>query len=163
MDERSISARSHAPRPPIATQSEDVACVSNLVCSLCYCRSFGFDVVGAVMSYETYQPIYDATRSRIGQCDPDEVIRQALAQQLDFSWAAARIEEQMHITEGERQRPSVLFKPTISLDGNMYCALYGEDLMAGIAGFGETMDAAMRDFDQNWLKQKAPSPAKSSP
>ncbi len=58
------------------------------------------------------------------------------------------------------ERPSVLFRPTVSLDGNMYCALYGEDLMNGVAGFGDTMEAAMRDFDKNWGQQKAPTPRK---
>jgi hypothetical protein len=56
--------------------------------------------------------------------------------------------------------PSVLYKPVISLDGNQYCALYGDDLMAGCAGFGSTMAEAMADFDKNWANQKAPTPAK---
>lgn len=56
----------------------------------------------------------------------------------------------------QQMRPSVLYRPTISLDGNCYCALYGEDLMAGCAGFGETMADAMADFDKNWTAQKAP-------
>jgi hypothetical protein len=60
----------------------------------------------------------------------------------------------------EQGRPSVLFKPTLGLDGNRYFALYGTDLMSGIAGFGETADAAMRDFDNNWVRSKAPTPAK---
>lgn len=61
----------------------------------------------------------------------------------------------------EENRPSVLYRPAISLDGNQYCALYGEDLMAGCAGFGTTIEAAMRDFDKNWREQKAPQPAKA--
>jgi len=56
----------------------------------------------------------------------------------------------------EQTRPSVLYRPAISLDGNCYCALYGEDLMSGCAGFGETMAEAMADFDRNWSAQKAP-------
>lgn len=68
----------------------------------------------------------------------------------------------MAIIEAAAQasRPAVLMRPTVSLDGNMYCLLYGEDLMAGVAGFGETMEAASRDFDKNWYGQKAPTPAK---
>lgn len=57
----------------------------------------------------------------------------------------------------ERLRPSFLFRPKLLLDGNQYCALYGEDIMSGCAGFGDTADAAMRDFDKNWLEQKAPN------
>ena len=59
--------------------------------------------------------------------------------------------------------PSVLYRPTVSLDGNCYCVLYGEDLMSGCAGFGETMALAMADFDKNWTDQKAPVPARSVP
>jgi hypothetical protein len=47
----------------------------------------------------------------------------------------------------------------LSVDGNMYCALYGDDLMQGCAGFGVTPDAAMFDFDKNWQQQKAPKVA----
>ena len=59
----------------------------------------------------------------------------------------------------ERTRPSVLFRPALTIDGNMYCALYGADLMDGVAGFGDTADAAMRDFDKNWCEMKPPTPA----
>lgn len=52
--------------------------------------------------------------------------------------------------------PHVLMRPALYLDGNMYCALYGEDIMSGCAGFGETADLAMADFDKNWYASKAP-------
>lgn len=59
-----------------------------------------------------------------------------------------------------QSRPSVVFRPKVSLDGNMYCLLFGENLMEGVAGFGETMEAAARDFDKNWEHQKASTPAR---
>ena len=46
--------------------------------------------------------------------------------------------------------PSVLFRPSLSIDGNQWCALYGENLQDGIAGFGDTPAKAMADFDKNW-------------
>lgn len=52
----------------------------------------------------------------------------------------------------EHRRPSVLYRPRLSRDGNQWCALYGDDLMQGVAGFGPTPEAAMRDFDQAWAK-----------
>jgi hypothetical protein len=52
-------------------------------------------------------------------------------------------------------RPHVLMRPALSVDGNMYCALYGDDLVQGCAGFGPTAAAAMADFDANWSGQKA--------
>lgn len=58
---------------------------------------------------------------------------------------------------GEAQRPSVLFRPTIQPDGNQWCALYGKDLHDGVAGFGDTPEAAMRDFDKNWREETRPT------
>lgn len=66
--------------------------------------------------------------------------------------------EAIDILIGAYNRPSAIFRPTLTVDGNMYCALYGEDLMQGCAGFGETAEAAMADFDKNWLTQKARRP-----
>lgn len=57
--------------------------------------------------------------------------------------------------------PHVLMRPELSVDGNMYCALYGPDLHSGCAGFGETPEAAMADFDKNWREMKAPQPKRA--
>lgn len=51
-------------------------------------------------------------------------------------------------------RPSVLYRPAISIDGNQWCALYGTNLQDGVAGFGDTPEAAMVDFDKNWREQR---------
>jgi len=63
----------------------------------------------------------------------------------------------------DQTRPSVLYRPTVSLDGDHYCALYGDDLMSGCAGFGKTMAEAMADFDKNWSSQQAPALNGGSP
>ena len=47
-------------------------------------------------------------------------------------------------------RPSYLLKPKLSIDGNQWCALYGENLQDGVAGFGDTPEAAFADFDKAW-------------
>lgn len=106
------------------------------------------------MSYS--QEIYDATRSRISNGDVGAVIRDVAWQAFDISNARAIVQDALCSAAYEMQRPSVLYRPEVGLDGNMYCVLYGEDLMSGCAGFGETMAAAMDDFDENWRKQKAP-------
>lgn len=72
---------------------------------------------------------------------------------LNAQWNAAEMAFQ---AECERARPCVLFRPALTIDGNMYFVLYGEDLMTGCAGFGETVELAMADFDKNWREQKAP-------
>jgi len=50
----------------------------------------------------------------------------------------------------EQQRPSVVFKPTLSRDGNMWCALFGDNLQEGVSGFGDTPAKAMWAFDTAW-------------
>lgn len=64
------------------------------------------------------------------------------------------------ITAFEHRRPCVLFKPSIYIDGDKWCALYGGNIQDGVAGFGDTPDKAMIDFDINWLNQK---PLKGQP
>lgn len=46
--------------------------------------------------------------------------------------------------------PSFMLKPRLSIDGDQWCALHGENLQDGIAGFGDSPDKAYLDFDKNW-------------
>jgi hypothetical protein len=110
---------------------------------------------------DTYQAVYDAVRSRIS--NPGDAIERAAREAFDISFQVAQIKEAITSAAYAYERPSAIYRPKISLDGNMYCALYGEDLMSGCAGFGETMDAAMWDFDKNWREQKAPKMAERIP
>lgn len=34
-------------------------------------------------------------------------------------------------------------------DGNQWCVLHGENIQEGIAGFGDTVDSAIKDFNRN--------------
>lgn len=65
-------------------------------------------------------------------------------------------DEYMRDIAHEHTRPSVLFRPAISLDGNKWCALLGEDLQIGVAGFGDSPEEAMRAFDQQWRAKVTP-------
>lgn len=47
-------------------------------------------------------------------------------------------------------KPSVLMRPDISIDGNKWCALYGNP-RTGVAGFGDSVAEAMQDFDRAWV------------
>lgn len=62
--------------------------------------------------------------------------------------AAAETEHQTAIN---RSMPSVLWRPRIFRDGNKWCALYGENLQDGVAGFGDSPEAAMSAFDLAWV------------
>lgn len=60
---------------------------------------------------------------------------------------------QSRIRHQESMLPSVLYKPVLFINGNQWCALYGEDLQNGVAGFGESPYLAMCNFNDNWFKK----------
>lgn len=74
---------------------------------------------------------------------------------LNVQWNAAQL---ACVAEEARARPSVLYRPSIYPDGSKWCALYGDDLQSGVAGFGDTPAEAMTDFDRNWSAPRAPQP-----
>lgn len=63
---------------------------------------------------------------------------------------------QMYANALDAAAPSVILRPRIFTDGDQWCALYGDNLQDGVAGFGDTPNEAMRDFNKNWMWQKLP-------
>lgn len=53
--------------------------------------------------------------------------------------------------------PDVVYKVIPVPDGNQWMCLLGENLQEGIAGFGDTPDAAVRAFNTAWWTQKTPA------
>jgi hypothetical protein len=53
----------------------------------------------------------------------------------------------------EQQRPSAIYRPRLSIDGNQWCALYGDNLQDGVAGFGDSPALAMEAFDKAWKEK----------
>lgn len=43
-----------------------------------------------------------------------------------------------------------ILKPTLTVDGNQWCCLYGKDLQDGIAGFGDSPYLAILDWNKEW-------------
>jgi hypothetical protein len=107
---------------------------------------------------DSYSAIYDAVRSRISNGDIGAAVADVISNS-GISHAAEMAKYAIQEAAGGFMRPSVMFRPTLSVDGNQYCALYGENLHEGCAGFGDTADLAMWDFDKNWREQKAPRAA----
>lgn len=64
--------------------------------------------------------------------------------------AADMIKDSWQEAAWERSRPSVIYSPKVFIDDNQWCALYGEDIQNGVAGFGKSPADAMYDFDSNW-------------
>lgn len=103
---------------------------------------------------DNYQAVYDAVRSKFSGVDVNGTIESAI-RNMGISFYFEQAGEAMKQAAYEYERPSVLFKPTLSREGNMWCALLGENLQSGVAGFGETPSKAMYDFDQKFLTEKA--------
>ncbi len=57
-----------------------------------------------------------------------------------------------------QERPCVVWKPKLFIDGDQWCALLGENIQEGVVGFGDSPDAAMWSFDNAWRKKLAPLP-----
>lgn len=102
---------------------------------------------------DAYQATYDAVRSRISPCDVGHIVERAAQNAFDLGHVRALLQEQIGIVGGDMTAPHVLMRPRVYPDGAEWCALYGDNLQDGVAGFGKTPFAACADFDKNWWKQ----------
>jgi hypothetical protein len=53
--------------------------------------------------------------------------------------------------------PAAVRRPRLSMRGKMWTAVLGPNLREGIAGFGSTIEGALRDFDDHYLRALRPS------
>lgn len=109
---------------------------------------------------DSYQPIYDAVRSRISNGDLGSAVERAL-RDASLSHYAEMAMRSAQEAAAYAVRPHVLMRPAVSIDGNQWCALYGDNLQDGVAGFGDSPHAAMWAFDRAW-ETKLPTAAASS-
>lgn len=107
---------------------------------------------------DSYQAVYDAVRSKISGGNVSGAVSRALMD-ADIGHRFTLALQDLSLAGARMGEPSAVYRPELSLDGNQWCALYGKDLMDGVAGFGDTPAEAMADFDKNWRGQKAPTPA----
>ena len=101
-----------------------------------------------------YQAIYDAVRSKITGGDIGNSVERAILESFDISYQIEAVKQEFLNAAFEMQRPFYLLKPPVYPDGDQWCCLYGEDLMSGVAGFGETPHRASLAFDEAWFKSK---------
>lgn len=103
---------------------------------------------------DSYQPIYDAVRSRISGGNVSEAMESVLRECFGMAHHLMQcVAQEYECAAQEQRRPCVLFKPSLSVDGDQWCALYGDDLQRGVAGFGDSPALAMQDFDKNWKER----------
>lgn len=98
----------------------------------------------------SYEAIYDAVRSRISGGNIGDVAERVIREHFDISYLKDRANGLLGGLEHDLRRPFVLMRPAMMLDGNKWCALYGENLQDGVAGFGDSPDEASYDFDKSW-------------
>lgn len=110
---------------------------------------------------DAYQATYDAVRSKISGGDIGSAVERAM-RDANLSHYADMASRSAQEAASEHMRPSVLFKPTLSADGTLWCALLGENLQEGVAGFGETPGKAMADFDNAFWTAKTPKAARAA-
>lgn len=116
---------------------------------------------------DSYQAVYDAVRSRIGSCDVDRVVSDAVNSAFGgVSFAIPRIVEDLTASiwavEEQMKRPSVLYRPELTADGSMWCALLGPNLAVGVAGFGATPAEAMAAFDAAFKSEATPAASRAA-
>lgn len=109
------------------------------------------------MSYS--QEIYDAVRSKISGGNIAEAVADAARNAFDISHVTQVVAQEFVAAGSEMQRPSVLFKPTITQDGNAWIAILGPDLAVGVVGVGDTPAKAMLDFDRVFYGREKPPEA----
>jgi hypothetical protein len=100
---------------------------------------------------DNYQAVYDAVRSRISNGDIGAAVADVARQSFDVSHVIIECQDAVQTVRREMTRPSVLYRPRIFIDGNKWCALYGDNLQDGIAGFGSSPECAFVAFDAAWL------------
>jgi hypothetical protein len=112
------------------------------------------------MSGDSYQAIYDAVRSKISGGSISDAVESAV-RSSEIGWHAQQIAETIKAAVSLYEEPSVLYRPSLSVDGNQWCALYGENLQSGVAGFGDSPYLAMVNFNKNWYA-KLPTKAEAA-
>lgn len=60
---------------------------------------------------------------------------------------------QMYGNAVDASLPSSRYLPKLSIEGNKWCALHGENLQDGVAGFGDSPELAYWDFDRAWCEK----------
>lgn len=71
--------------------------------------------------------------------------------------ARVAICEAAAVIQGTMTAPHVIYKPVLQPDGDKWCALFGANLMVGVAGFGDTPAEAMAEFDKAWTTRRTPA------
>lgn len=111
---------------------------------------------------DSYQPIYDAIRSKISNGDIGAAVEQVF-REMNLGHYAMQAGYAAIEAANEHARPSVVFRPIIQRDGDHWCALLGENLQTGVAAFGKSPAEAMWEFDKAWHEKLGAMDVRAKP
>lgn len=63
------------------------------------------------------------------------------------------IQNELYEWAKELRRPSFMFQPKLSRDGDLWCVLLGDNLQEGLCAFGVSPEVAFRNFDIEFAKE----------
>jgi len=94
--------------------------------------------------------------------------RQAEIYDMQCALESQKQHDQMMLQESRMQQPYLaelycrfsILQPSLTIDGNQWCCLYGDDLQTGIAGFGDTPEKAIQDWNSEMVKPITTTPEK---
>ena len=96
-----------------------------------------------------YQAVYDAVRSRLSNGDIGRAVENAVTQ-ANISHYVEMASRAIQQAAWDHATPAAIYRPRIFMDGNQWCALYGDDLQDGVAGFGDSPYLACHAFNVAW-------------
>lgn len=93
--------------------------------------------------------------------EEQEIVRAAYENALYMLREASAVQYEAAVRQAIFEaRPSTRYKPVLSIDGDHWCALYGENLQDGVAGFGASPELAMAAFDRAWTEKLPSAPTR---
>ena len=78
---------------------------------------------------------------------------------MDYETLIQQSKHNAAIEAGEMNLVALL-RPRVFIDGNRWCVLYGDNVMDGVAGFGESPIHAVYDFNK---ARRSKLPAQGAP
>lgn len=101
---------------------------------------------------DVYNATYQVMQNKIHNGDIGEAVQRAI-EGAGLSFMMSQLHDAFRQAVYEYERPSIMLKPRLFREGNLWGCIHGGNPMEGVEGYGESPDLAYRDFDKNWNKK----------
>jgi len=95
------------------------------------------------------QDVYNAVIQSLKGFDA-QALMERIASRFDISFAVENLRAQGADCLAELSAPSAIYNPKLFIDGDQWCALYGDNIQDGVAGFGKSPQKAIEAFNKAW-------------